>query len=96
MVDQTAMESLKMKELPPTWPKGLLTFFIVILLFALGAYFGLNFWNQNEVSKLDILERVLEHLERNKQHTIKKNKHEKQRIHTCISIKFCIFAHFLW
>ncbi|MDD3491654.1 MAG: hypothetical protein PHG13_01710 [Candidatus Pacebacteria bacterium] len=56
MVDRTAMESLKTKELPPTWPKGLLTFFIVIFLVVLGAYFGLNFWNQNQVSKLDILE----------------------------------------
>ncbi len=34
----------------------------------------------NYQSKLDILERVLEHLERNKQHTIKKNKHEKVKL----------------
>jgi len=56
MVDTSALESLKTKELPPAWPKGLLSFVVIIFLLALGAYFGLNFWNQNQISKLSVLE----------------------------------------
>jgi hypothetical protein len=56
MADSFDLESLKAKELPPTWPKGLLTFVVVIFLLTLGGYFALNYWNQNQVSKLNLLE----------------------------------------
>jgi uncharacterized protein YdhG (YjbR/CyaY superfamily) len=50
------LESLKIKELPPTWPKGFFTFSLIIFLIALGSYFGLEYWNKNQDSKLIVLE----------------------------------------
>ncbi|MFA5360768.1 MAG: hypothetical protein WC320_02260 [Candidatus Paceibacterota bacterium] len=55
MVDKFDQEFLKTKKLPPTWPKGLLTFVVIIFLVVLGGYFALNYWNQNQISKLDLL-----------------------------------------
>lgn len=56
------LESLKQKELPPTWPKGFLTFVFVIFLLTVGTYFGLNYWNQNQEAKLNILEHKFQEL----------------------------------
>jgi len=50
------LESLKPKRLPPTWPKGLLTFVLIIFLFAVGAWLGLDYWNKNKEAQLTILE----------------------------------------
>ena len=49
-------ESLKPKELPPTWPKGLLMFTLVVFLIAVGAYFGLDYWNKSKEAQLTIFE----------------------------------------
>ncbi|MDD3487746.1 MAG: hypothetical protein PHH35_00035 [Candidatus Pacebacteria bacterium] len=57
MVDTSTLQSLKAKQLPSTWPKGLLVFVLILFLLALGAYFSLDFWNQNQNIKLDILEK---------------------------------------
>lgn len=62
MVDASALESLKIKKLPPAWPKGLLTFMFFIFLLTLGIYFGLNFWNQNQMAKLSILEQEFQNI----------------------------------
>ena len=56
------LESIKPKELPPTWPKGLLVFVLIIFLFALGAYFGLDYWNKNKESQLAVLEEEFQNL----------------------------------
>jgi hypothetical protein len=56
------LESLKPKELPPTWPKGLLVFVLIIFLFALGAYFGLDYWNKNKETQLTVLEEEFQNL----------------------------------
>jgi len=56
------LESIKPKELPPTWPKGLLVFVLIIFLFALGAYFGLDYWNKNKESQLAVLEGEFQNL----------------------------------
>jgi len=50
------LESLKPKEIPPTWPKGLLTFTLVVFLIAVGAYFGLAYWNKDKEAQLTVLE----------------------------------------
>jgi len=50
------VESLKPKELPPTWPKGLLTFVLVAFLFAVVAYFGLDYWSKTKEAELAVLE----------------------------------------
>lgn len=50
------LESLKPKGLPPTWPKGLLTFVLVIFLFTLGAWLGLNYLNTSKEAQLTVLE----------------------------------------
>ena len=47
--------SLKSKKLPPTWPKGLLTFVLVIFLFAVATYFGLDYWNKTKEAELVVL-----------------------------------------
>lgn len=59
------LESLKTKELPPTWPKGLLTFALVVFLIAVGAYFGLDYWNKNEDAQLVVLEEEFQNLRSN-------------------------------
>ena len=56
------LESLKPKELPPTWPKGLLIFVFIIFLFAAGAYFGLDYWNKNKEAQLTVLEEEFQNL----------------------------------
>ncbi len=56
------LESLKPKELPPTWPKGLLTFTLVVFLITVGAYFGLDYWNKNEDAQLVVLEEEFQNL----------------------------------
>jgi len=50
------LESLKSKGLPPTWPKGLLIFILVIFLITTGAYFGLDYWNKDKEAQLTILQ----------------------------------------
>ncbi len=50
------LESLKPKELPPTWPKGLLIFALVAFLIAVGAYFGLDYWNKDKETQLTVLQ----------------------------------------
>jgi len=59
------LESLKPKELPPTWPKGLLTFTLVVFLIAVGAYFGLDYWNKNKDAQLVVLEEEFQNLRLN-------------------------------
>ena len=56
------LEPLKIKELPPTWPKGLFTFALMIFLVALGSYFGLNYWNKNQNSQLVVLDEEFQNL----------------------------------
>lgn len=56
------LESLKPKELPPTWPKGLLVFVLIIFLFAVGAYFGLDYWNKNKETQLTVLEEEFQNI----------------------------------
>ena len=50
------LESLKPKELPPTWPKGLLIFVLIIFLFTVGAWLGLDYLNKSKEAQLTILE----------------------------------------
>jgi hypothetical protein len=50
------LESLKPKELPPTWPKGLLIFALVVFFIATGAYFGLDYWNKDKEAQLIVLQ----------------------------------------
>lgn len=54
--------SFQAKTLPPTWPKGLLTFALVIFLVALGAYFGLNYWNDLEKTELASVEEEFQNI----------------------------------
>ena len=54
--------SLKSKKLPPTWPKGLLTFVLVIFLFAVATYFGLDYWNKTKEAELVVLEEEFQNL----------------------------------
>lgn len=54
--------SLKPKELPPTWPKGLLIFSLVTFLIAAGAYFGLDYWNKDKEAQLIVLEEEFQEL----------------------------------
>jgi len=54
--------SLKAKELPPTWPKGLLTFVLVIFLFTVAAYFGLDYWNKTKEAELAVLEEEFQNI----------------------------------
>lgn len=54
--------SLKPKKLPPTWPKGLLVFVLIIFLFAIGVYFGLDYWNKNKEAQLTVLEEEFQDL----------------------------------
>jgi len=56
------LRSLKPKELPPTWPKGLLMFVLVIFLFAVAAYFGLDYWNKTKEAELAVLEEEFQNL----------------------------------
>jgi len=56
------LRSLEPKELPPTWPKGLLTFVLVIFLFAVAAYFGLDYWNKTKEAELAVLEEEFQNL----------------------------------
>lgn len=56
------VESLKPKQLPPTWPKGLLTFALIIFLFAGGVWLGLDYWNKNKESQLTVLEDEFQNL----------------------------------
>lgn len=56
------LESLKPKGLPPTWPKGLLIFTLVVFFIAVGAYFGLDYWNKNKEAKLTVLEEEFQNL----------------------------------
>ena len=55
MANKFDLESLKSKQLPSSWPKGLFTFVVIIFLLAIGAYFGLDYWNQKQEEKLNIL-----------------------------------------
>jgi hypothetical protein len=55
MVDKFNTESLKSKQLPPAWPKGLFTFVFIVFLLTLGGYFGLNYWNQKQEANLNVL-----------------------------------------
>lgn len=56
------LESLKPKGLPPTWPKGLLIFVLITFLFAVCAYFGLDYWNKNKETQLTVLEEEFQNL----------------------------------
>jgi len=56
------LESLKTKELPPTWPKGLLMFVLVIFIFAVAAYFGLDYWNKTKEAELSVLEEEFQNI----------------------------------
>ena len=56
------LKSLKPKELPPTWPKGLLTFVLVVFLFAVAAYFGLDYWNKTKEAELAVLEEEFQNI----------------------------------
>ena len=56
------LEPLKSKELPSTWPKGLFTFVLVIFLFAVAAYFGLDYWNKTKEAELAVLEEEFQNL----------------------------------
>ena len=56
------LKSLKPKELPPTWPKGLLTFVLVIFLFTVAAYFGLDYWNKTKEAELAVLEEEFQNI----------------------------------
>ncbi len=56
------LKSLKPKELPPTWPRGLLMFVLVVFLIAVGAYFGLDYWNKNKEAQLTVLEEEFQNL----------------------------------
>jgi len=55
-------ESLKPKELPPTWPKGLLMFVLVVFLFVVSAYFGLDYWNKTKETELAVLEEEFQNI----------------------------------
>jgi len=55
-MNQFDYDSLKTAKLPPAWPKGLLTFVLIICLLALGTAFGLNYWNRIQENKLQQLE----------------------------------------
>lgn len=56
------LESLKPKELPPTWPKGLLIFTLVAFLITVGAYFGLDYWNKDKEAQLTVLQEEFQEL----------------------------------
>jgi len=56
------LKSLKPKELPPTWPKGLLTFVLVVFLFTVAAYFGLDYWNKTKEAELAVLEEEFQNI----------------------------------
>jgi len=55
-MNQFDYDSLKTTKLLPAWPKGLLTFVLIICLLILGAAFGLNYWNNIQENKLQQLE----------------------------------------
>jgi len=55
-MNQFDYDSLKTAKLPSAWPKGLLTFVLIICLLALGTAFGLNYWNRIQENKLQQLE----------------------------------------
>ncbi|MDD5760755.1 MAG: hypothetical protein PHF45_01730 [Candidatus Pacebacteria bacterium] len=62
MANSLEADSLRTKQLPPTWPKGLLTFVVIIFILTLGAYFALNYWNQNQISELNLLKSEFQNL----------------------------------
>jgi hypothetical protein len=55
-MNQFDYDSLKTTKLPPAWPKGLLTFVLIICLLTIGTALGLNYWNRIQENKLQQLE----------------------------------------
>jgi hypothetical protein len=52
---QTDYSSLVPPKLPPAWPKGLLTFVVILFLLVIGATFGLKEYTQIKINQLNSL-----------------------------------------
>jgi len=59
MVNYTDLNSLSPQKLPPSWPRGLLTFVLIIFLLVGGGEVGIKFWNNRQQAKLDALNQEL-------------------------------------
>ncbi|HOQ15617.1 MAG TPA: hypothetical protein PLQ27_02215 [Candidatus Paceibacterota bacterium] len=62
MVENYQYDSLKVKPLPPAWPRGLLIFFIVLLALTIGLNFFLQIYLNREEQRLAQLDNQLEEL----------------------------------
>jgi len=60
MVNNINLDSLTPQKLPPTWPRGLLTFILIIFLLVGGGELGMRFWNNRQQAKVDALNQELQ------------------------------------
>ena len=61
-MNQVGYESFNVKKLPPAWPKGLLTFVLIICFLTIGVAIGLNYFNNLQNKKLQNLTAQFESL----------------------------------
>ncbi|NMB92538.1 MAG: PilN domain-containing protein [Parcubacteria group bacterium] len=54
-MNQIGYEFFNTKKLPPTWPRGLLTFILIVTLLVIGIAIGLNYYNKLQTNKLEKL-----------------------------------------
>lgn len=62
MVENYQYDSLKVKPLPPAWPRGLLIFFIVLFVLTIGLNFFLQIYLNREEQRLAQMDNQLEEL----------------------------------
>jgi len=62
-MNQGNFEYFKTPPIPPSWPKGLLTFVFLIFLLVLGGVFSLNYFIKNQKEHIDQLKKEMEGLQ---------------------------------
>lgn len=62
MMNQINLNSLSPQKLPPSWPRGLLTFIFIIFLLVVGGEVGIKYWNNRQQAKADTLNQELQTL----------------------------------
>ncbi len=62
MPGNISFNSISSSKVPPSWPRGLLTFVFIIFLLIGGATIGVRFWNQQQQLKVDALDQELQSL----------------------------------
>jgi len=56
------LDSLTSQKIPSTWPRGLLTFIVIVFLLTVGTVMGLKYWNGHQQAYLSSLSQELKTL----------------------------------